>query len=133
MRLSPRQYAEGLYGSLSGKTREESDLIIANFLKLVRKSRRSKDLGRIVSVFEEVFNEKENILPVEIGTAREIGKEEAASIKRFLEGKYPGKKIEIVQKVDPRLLGGIIIRAGDDLWDMSLGKRIRRMKEQIRK
>lgn len=133
MKLSSRQYAESLYESLQGKDPGEIGVCIGNFLALVRKNGKTKDLERIMANFEDIFNEKEGILPVEIETYREISEEEKKEIENFLKEKYGQKKIIINQKVNQEIIGGIILKAGDDLWDFSLARKIRRIKAQIKK
>ncbi len=133
MKLSSKQYAEGLYESLQGKNQKEIDFCVLNFLNLVKKNKRRKDIGRIMANFQEIFNEKESVLPVEIETFGKVQEETNKKIGEFLEKQYPGKKIELSQKMNPEILGGIIIKAGDDLWDMSVVRKVRRLKAQIAK
>jgi len=56
--------------------------------------------------------------------------------KRVVElanAKHPGKSIELVEKVDPSIIGGVTIRIGDEQYDGSVSRRLSDMRREFSK
>lgn len=43
----------------------------------------------------------------------------------------PGRKVKFTSKVDPNLLGGIMVRIGDRMVDLSVLSRVNRIKASL--
>jgi len=47
--------------------------------------------------------------------------------------KHPGKTIELVQHIDPLLIGGVVIRIGDEQYDGSVSRRLSDLRRDFSK
>ena len=68
----------------------------------------------------------------EVTSAVELSPVQIAQITAQLE-KMAGKKVVLTRKVDPALLGGVVARVGDVVYDGSARTQIRTLRDQLAK
>lgn len=97
-----------------------------NFLLALAANRRLGLLAEIAAQFETLRAEVENVVDVEVVTAREIA---APQQKRLAEAlkKRLGRDVRMHTRIDESLIGGAIVRAGDLVIDGSLKGRLERL------
>ena len=74
---------------------------------------------------------EEGQLSVELTTAFELSDEEADAIVHQIE-QAPGRKVEAERKVDPDLIGGMVLQAGSLRLDASVRGRLERLGQGLR-
>ncbi len=67
---------------------------------------------------------------VEVVSAVELTEQEAQALRARLESRF-GANLVVHYRVDPAILGGMIVRAGDKLIDGSLATRLNEMKQAL--
>jgi F-type H+-transporting ATPase subunit delta len=70
------------------------------------------------------------VLELELTTAVELTDEEAAKILGEIE-RAAGRKVEANRKVDPELIGGLVLQAGSVRLDASVRGRLEQLREQL--
>jgi F-type H+-transporting ATPase subunit delta len=108
----------------------DEEPLFANFLRLVAEKRRAGELEEIAKEFERLLAREERRLTVELTTARELTDAEATAIIEQIEG-AAGRKVEATQKVDPDLVGGIVLQAGSLRVDASVRGRLERLRHEL--
>ena len=131
-KITSKQYAEGLYEAIQDKKGEELKLVFNNFLKLVWKNKDWKNLNKILTSFEKVYNEKEGLLEAEVISSRELLSSIKNQIKKWLE-EYSKKSIDLKTDIDESLLGGVIIKYEDTVLDGSLKSQLRNLQIKLNK
>ncbi len=104
----------------------EPDELMSNFLKLVAEKGRAGSLEGIRAEFDEMVARAEGQLTVTLTTAYELSDEEAKEIVGRIE-QASGRKVEALRKVDPDLIGGIVLQAGSLRADASVRGRLDRL------
>lgn len=105
---------------------EEPDELVSNFLRLVAEKGRAGSLEGIRAAFDEIVSRAQGQLTVTLTTAYELSENEAKDIVGRIE-QASGRKVEAVQKVDPDLIGGIVLQAGSLRADASVRGRLDRL------
>lgn len=105
-------------------------LMIYNLLFLLIKKNNLKLLPHIFYDFKKRIYETKNVQEVEITSALPIASLLKNEIKRLLERKL-AKEIEIIERLDPKCIGGIVVKVGDTLFDLSLKRRIELLKADL--
>ena len=108
----------------------EEEPLVANFLQLVAEKGRAAELEDIVKEFERLMAREERRLTVELTTARELTDAETKAILQQIE-QAAGRKVEATQKVDPDLVGGIVLQAGSLRVDASVRGRLERLRHEL--
>jgi F-type H+-transporting ATPase subunit delta len=107
------------------------DPLVLRFLELVIGKHRERLLGEMVLAWTELLDARANRQTATVTTATRPDSETLARVQAALE-KATGKSIVLEQRIDPRLLGGLVIRAGDTVIDGSLRSRLVELRRRLR-
>ncbi len=118
-RISSTEMAGLLDRVLSGKV--SPDLL--KFLKVVCRHERLDCLRYIQIEACRLRNAERNILQFEMTTSLPASDSQARSVAEQLKSKF-GADIELDTSVDPSILGGVVIRHGDTVYDASIARRL---------
>ncbi len=105
---------------------------IRRFIYILAENQRLELLPEVTEDFERRRAEEEKILDVELIAAIQLNDNEVQSFKDALSNRFE-QDIELSQTVDPRILGGVVIRAGDSVLDHSLRGKLNKMQEALRR
>ena len=109
---------------------EAGDSSFAGFINLLADNHRLQALPEITALFEQQKREAERILQVRVRTAAPIDASETAKLKDALKRRF-GRDIELEQLVDPSVLGGAVIDAGDVVIDGSVRGRLHQLEAAL--
>jgi F-type H+-transporting ATPase subunit delta len=109
-----------------------SDLT-TNFLRLLARSRRLFALGDIVKLFRQIAARHRGEITAEVVTAHPLNEGQQAALEDALKGTAAGRHVRIETRVDPSILGGLVVKMGSRMIDSSLRTKLNslsaRMKE----
>jgi F-type H+-transporting ATPase subunit delta len=101
-----------------------------NFLELLAERHRLPATFRIRRSFDELWREEHKMLPVEVTSAVELDEELVRSIGERIQERT-GRRIELTSRVDPNIIGGLVLRVGNKVLDASVQGRLQRLRKQI--
>jgi len=101
-----------------------------NFLELLAERHRLPATFRIRRSFDELWREEHKMLPVEVTSAVELDEGLVRSIGERIEERT-GRRIELTSRVDPDIIGGLVLRVGNKVLDASVQGRLQRLRKQI--
>ena len=104
--------------------------IIRNFLLVLADHRRTALISEVIATFHEVIRQRQGMAEAEISTALELSAAQKKEMAAAL-GKLTGKKIETKYALDPALLGGVVVRIGDTIYDGSLRSRLNELRARL--
>ena len=107
-----------------------ADELVRNFVLLVAEKGRAGEVEEIYRELDLLVAQAQKRLTVELTTAYELSDEEAASITGKIE-QSSGRSVEATRKVDPALIGGIVLQAGSLRVDASVRGRIERLRHEL--
>lgn len=100
------------------------------FIKLVIDHNRERFFFFMLNSYVKVYKERQSIVDVTITTAAPIEADKAEKIAALVSGDTKGKKVEILQKVNPDIIGGFILRVNNKLINASIGRQISLLKQK---
>ena len=100
------------------------------FLSMLAANRRLALLPEIVGLFEELRAEAERVVKARVTSASELPAGELDSLKAALRKRF-GREVEVETAVDPSLIGGAVIDAGDVVIDGSLKGKLERLQTAL--
>jgi F-type H+-transporting ATPase subunit delta len=109
---------------------EGADPAFQNFLEALVERHRMPAIYRIRQHYEEMWDEENKLLPVTVTSAVEL---DEATVRHIGDrvGEQTGLKVELSSRVDPEILGGIVLRVGNFILDASIRNRLDQLRKQV--
>jgi F-type H+-transporting ATPase subunit delta len=104
--------------------------LVLNLAKLLIRKNRSLDARAVANAFARMADEHEGIAHAVVTTAVELSPEQLQAIAARLTTQL-GKNVQATGVVDPRILGGVIVKVGDRLVDGSIKTRLKRLRREL--
>lgn len=103
---------------------------VVNLIKILCEKRRIHILRDCAKEYDKLYYEKLGIKRVTAITATSLSDELREKLVKKLEAQWD-KKVELTEKVDPSILGGIVLRTDNSQTDASVRTKLEQLKVQI--
>jgi F-type H+-transporting ATPase subunit delta len=123
--FSTKEKQDGLLRVLDGA--EES---LLNFLRLLIENHRMPVVFRIREQYERLWADANRMLPVEVTSAIALDESTTEHLSKNI-GERTGRKVKLNARVDPDILGGIVLRVGNSILDASIRNRLEQLRKQV--
>jgi F-type H+-transporting ATPase subunit delta len=123
--FSTAEKQQALGGLLDG-----ADEIFLNFLSLLIENHRMPVIFRIRHQYDRLWDEENKTLPVQITSAIALDAATTESLGKTI-GERAGRKVTLAARVDPDILGGVIIRVGNSILDASIRNRLEQLRRHV--
>jgi ATP synthase F1 delta subunit len=123
--FSTKEKEEGLEKVVSG-----AEDAMLNFLKLLIENHRMPLLFRVRAEFDELWEQENKLLPVQVTSAVELDKRTVKQIGDRIS-EQTDRKVDLSSRVDPEILGGIVVRVGNSVLDASIRNRLEQLRKQV--
>ncbi len=130
MKFNHRQYAQALHEALAETTPKDQDIVIQNFIEVLKAKGDLAEYEKIIAAYEVYDREQRGVTEVEVTTAEGSTKVNKSLIDDL--NKIVGSDIEVKEKVDSNLIGGVVIRAGDTLIDGSIKNQLDQLQKNLK-
>ncbi|MBL4580404.1 MAG: F0F1 ATP synthase subunit delta [Gammaproteobacteria bacterium] len=127
---SPSLSSDQIADAFIGVCGDELDEKGKNFVGLLAENKRLVLLPEISLMFEALKAQQEMSVDVEITTAFEISSDVSSKLAQALKDRLK-REIILSTKVDQSLIGGAIIRAGDNVIDSSVRGKLSKLAESM--
>jgi F-type H+-transporting ATPase subunit delta len=128
---NPRVHKETLVKLLLDIGAEQLDEAGQNLLKLLAANRKLTVISQIAQQYETLKAKHEGYIKVNLVSTYAVSKQQRQDLETLLQKRF-GKRIEIDATIDRSLLGGWLIRAGDQVIDLSVRGRLQKLAGQLR-
>ena len=103
---------------------------VRNLLSILSENGRLSLLPDVFVQYEFMRRETEQRIQVRVTSAQPVSADETARLTERLKARY-GREVDLDVIVDEGLIGGAIIRAGDEVIDGSVRGRLERLSRQV--
>ncbi len=110
------------------KDEEEQDIV--NFIKVIVHNKRAKEMKRICDEYIKISNAELGIKDGIIYSTEKLEEQEITKVEKKLS-EVLKTKVELVNEIDQRLIGGIKVVIGDKVFDGSLKNKIESLKASL--
>ncbi len=115
--------ADKIFGKVLGRP-------ALNLIGLMLRRGRIHELPRLAAEFRRLDNIRQGITLATATSAAPLTPDEINALTKRME-QFTGGRVELDVKVDPSLLGGLVVRVGDRLIDGSVRGRLERLRNQL--
>jgi F-type H+-transporting ATPase subunit delta len=123
--FSSAEKQAGLKRAIAGAEPE-----LLNFLELLIEKHRMPVLFRIRRQYDSLWDKENKRLGVTVTSAVELDPEVAERIGTEIE-QQTGNKVELQSKVDPEILGGLVVQVGNMVLDTSIRNRLEKLRKSV--
>ncbi|HEY9112919.1 MAG TPA: F0F1 ATP synthase subunit delta [Rhodanobacteraceae bacterium] len=109
---------------------EAADSEFARFLGVLADNRRLRELPEIAALFEQMKRDAEHVLKVRVRSAVPLDDAETGRLVEALKRRFKSD-IQLERSVDPSVLGGAVIDAGETVIDGSLKSRLAKLETAL--
>ena len=102
----------------------------ANFLQVLLRNQRVKELVEVNRKFAEVLDERSGAIAAYVTTARPVSEESQGALLEEL-AKLTGKSVRLTFAIDEELIGGMVTRIGSTVYDGSVRDQLRRIEQTL--
>ena len=118
--LSPMVSRAGAAAAIKGVAGELGlDPLTTKFLGTLAANRRLAQLGKVIADFRTLAANFRGETSATVTTAHPLSDTQLAALKAKLKGRI-GRDVAVSTKVDPAILGGLIVKIGSQLIDNSI-------------
>lgn len=123
--FSTQEKQDGLHRAVEG-----AEPLFLNFLELLLENHRMPAIFRVRRNYDQLWERHNRLLPVEVTSAVELDESTVRQIgDRIAE--QTGRRIELSAQVEPDILGGIVVRVGNQVLDASIRNRLESLRKQV--
>jgi ATP synthase F1 delta subunit len=115
-----------------GKIVDGADERFLNFLELLAERHRMPAIFRVRRAYDGLWREENKLLPVTVTSAIELDEGLVKGLGERIE-EQTGKKVELTSRVDPDVLGGLVLQVGNMVLDASIRNRLEQLRKQVAK
>jgi len=123
--FSTEEKKDGLKRAVTG-----AEPVFMNFLEALIERHRMPAIFRIRARYQEMWEDERDLLPVEVTSAVALDRATVGSIGKRI-GEQTKRTVELSSKVDPDILGGIVLRVGNVVLDASIRNRLEQLRKQV--
>ena len=130
-KISDNEIVDAIHQLSRGASKTELSNILKKVVQFLFRKRLFPRIPRILEKLEKTINEENNLLAVKIISAKKMGNEDKKSIVKFLKERYKVNDVNITEIFDGKLLGGMRILVNDEIIDLSLQNKIKKLQEHL--
>lgn len=109
---------------------DQFDKATTMFVELIVKNGREAYLPQIASAFDAILKQHLGIVPVTLISAQKLDDKVKKEIVAKVQASTTGT-VELTEKIDADLIGGFIVRMGDNQIDASVASQINKLKQRL--
>ena len=125
-KLAYKEKAEIFIGLFKGEIQKKT----TNFLRVLGEAKRLSLLPDILSEYQKLVAKKNKLNDVLITSAFELSEAKLEQIEGLLKERY-GKNLSTRVEINKSLIGGLTIKSGDEVIDLSTKGKLLKLKKQI--
>ena len=118
-------------GILQGIFGDRVHVVTKSFFNLVVKKGRSSILFDTAKQFIQQYNVIKGIVTAEVSTASALTEANKAEIVALVKKEIGANEVLVVEKINPDLIGGFILKVGDKQFDASISSGLKKLKKEF--
>ncbi len=127
---SPRVTAEHKTEALGRAFQDRYPRLFVRFFQTIVSKGRQRLLGEIVAEYQALVDEAEGRVHAQVTLAAAPSEADRAALAASLS-RVLGKRVTPHVRVDPAILGGVVVRVGDTVMDGSVRKRLATLRRAL--
>ena len=124
--IDPDQRCRSLDVMFQGRMSE----LLLNTLHVMNSKDRLEIVGEVQRLYHELTLQQQAIVEVHVRAAEPLSDVMRTRLQQLMESRT-GRTVRLAEHVDPAILGGLIVRVGDEQIDMSVARQLHRFQKRL--
>ena len=107
------------------------DAITGNFLGVLARNGRKGQLPQVIRAFRRLASEHRGETTADVVSAHPLSDDQLAKLREQLKARI-GHDVAIDARIDPQILGGLIVKVGSQMIDSSLKTKLNRLAQAMK-
>jgi F-type H+-transporting ATPase subunit delta len=112
------------------KLLDDADARLLSFLDLLIENHRMPVIYRIRREYDRLWEQENRLLPVVLTSAVELDEQTTNTLSEQI-GERTGRTVTLTTRVEPDILGGIVVQVGNSILDASIRNRLEQLRTQV--
>merc|ERR1719343_82710 len=109
-----------------------ADASVVNFLKVLVENKRITSLARVIDLFEVFYRAEKGMVLCQVTSAAALSAAQKGQVKAAMTSRAAeGSTIIMEYATNPAILGGLVVKMGDAVFDNSVATRLERIQNQL--
>jgi F-type H+-transporting ATPase subunit delta len=104
----------------------------ANFIKLVAAKRRLFAIRDMIADYQKLYDAERGVTRAEVTAAAPLADQHVSALKEALKAATRGKEVDVAVKVDPAIIGGLVVKLGSRMVDGSLKTKLNAIRTRMK-
>lgn len=123
--------ALAIYLALKDASKQEQPGALRKVVEFLYKKRLISRKDEILERLKKIINYHEKKLEVKVSSAAPLEDSVNKELAENLTRRYGAKSIDLIENIDPTLLGGFKIEVGDEVIDLSIKNKVNKLQEYL--
>jgi len=102
-----------------------------NFLGVLAQNRRAAELPKVIRAFQSIAAAQRGEVTAEVASAHALTDEQLSTLEQKLRARQ-GRTVKLKTRVDPELLGGLVVTIGSQRIDSSIRSRLNSLAQAMK-
>lgn len=102
-----------------------------NLLDLLWQKKRETELLSIIASYQAALSHARREVVAEVTSTRQLGAAELRQLEAKVKAVTKCQTVQMQTKIDQSLLGGLVLRIGDTVYDGSLARRLQQLRQVL--
>ena len=129
--LSNNNIARAIYLATKEKTHTELQDVNKKVVKFLVRRRLLSKAGDILERLDKIINHESKRIVVKVLSARKLKEELKKKLIFFLKERYKVKEVILTETIDKKLLGGIRVEINDEIIDLTVENKIKKLHKHL--
>jgi F-type H+-transporting ATPase subunit delta len=113
-----------------GKLLDGAEARLLSFLELLIENHRTPVIYRVRREYDRLWERENRLLPVVLTSAVALDEQTTESLASSI-GERTGRTVTLTTRVEPDILGGIVVQVGNSILDASIRNRLEQLRTQV--
>jgi len=131
-KISNQDIANSIHQTLKDKTGSAYSLALKNIVNFLARRRLFSQAPEIFNRLQRIVDQEQGAIRAKVSSAKPLGTRLKHDLIKILERRYKAKEIIFNEEVDEKLIGGFKFEVGDEVIDLSIKNKIKKLTEYLK-
>lgn len=128
-----KELAEALLEMTDGKSEAEEKKAIKEFAAYLSRKGMLSQSDAIIEEYRALYNRKHNIVEATVTLTERLPEHTRLKLREALKKKHKAREVHMLEKVDQRIIGGMKVKIGDEVYDSTIKNTLKQLEAQLLK